>query len=105
MGPKDMSPPVLGKVPITDDSVVDQDSNILSEVYLDHFTKSGHNNSKVLINTTAVAQAALNSITSAISYVKSTLSDATLIRAELVRIKGFMNNNAQKGKKYLANFK
>ena len=47
--PKDMSPPVLGKVPITDDSVVDQDSNILSEVYLDHFTKSGHNLSLIHI--------------------------------------------------------
>lgn len=103
--PKNMSPSVLGKVPVTDDSVFDQDGNMLTEVYLNHFTKSGHNNSKVLINTTAVAQAALNSITSAISYVKSTLSDANLIQAELVRIKGFMNNKAAKGKSFLANFK
>ena len=47
----------------------------------------------------------MESITTAIEYVKNTLSDANLIQDDLILIKSFMESKAEKGSKFLLQFK
>ena len=49
---------------------------------------------------TDVAQIALNTITSAIQFLKETLSSASLTQDDLLRIKGFMETKAKRVKAF-----
>ena len=103
--PKNMIPSVLGKVVLDEPILADDGVTEVSEAYVDHFSKRGHDGVVLSVASTEVGQAALNSITSAISEVKETISDANLIQDDLVRIKGFMEVKAQKGASFLSKFK
>ena len=47
----------------------------------------------------------MKSINEAIAFVKETLSDSNLIQDDLLRIKGFMEQKADKGASFLQKFK
>lgn len=103
--PKAMSPNVLGKLAIEEPLVADDGVSNVVEVYVDHFYKTGHEGVKITVDSIEVAQVALESLTGGIKYVKETLSAASLIQDDLVRIKGFMEMKAKKGLVVLDNFK
>tara|TARA_Y100000389_G_scaffold204765_1_gene259472 strand:- start:3311 stop:4186 length:876 start_codon:yes stop_codon:yes gene_type:complete len=102
--PIDMSPDVLGELDLQTPATAD-DGTEIDLVYLDHFFKSGHEGEIISINSTDTAQLALEVISAAIEHVKETLSDAGLTQNELERVKGFMENKAEKGLTVLTNFK
>ena len=103
--PKSMSPKTLGEIELETPLTADDGTTPLSEVFITHFTSTGHDGVSLKVTSTEIGQFALNSITSAIAYVKETLSSASLIQDDLMRIKGFMESKAKKGESYLNNFK
>lgn len=103
--PENMSPNVLGEISLEEVILADDGVTDVDAVFIDHFFKNGHDGVHVSIKSTQIAQIALKSISSAISYVKRTLSDADLTQDDLERIKGFMEAKAQKGLHVLNSFK
>lgn len=103
--PKNMIPKVLGKLSLSEEVLSSDGITNVSEVYIDHFTKTGHEGIQIDVVSTDVAQIVLESITNAIEYVKNTLSDANLIQDDLILIKSFMESKALKGSKFLLQFK
>ena len=100
-----MRPSVLGFVTLDEPILADDGITSVSEVYIDHFSKNGHDGVSLSISTTQVATAAMKSINEAIAFVKETLSDSNLIQDDLLRIKGFMEQKADKGASFLQKFK
>jgi len=103
--PKNMHPSVLGYVVLDEPIIADDGITSVDEVYIDHFSKNGHDGVSLSISTTQIATVAMKSINQAIAYVKETLSDSNLIQDDLLRIKGFMEQKADKGASFLQKFK
>jgi len=103
--PKNMIPKILGNISLDEDIIASDGVTTVSEVFIDHFSKNGHDGIKLIVNSTGIAQLVLESITTAIEYVKNTLSDANLIQDDLQLIKSFMESKAEKGSKFLLQFK
>ena len=100
-----MIPKILGKISLDEDILASDGVTTVSEVFIDHFSKTGHEGIKISVVSTGIAQLVLESITTAIEYVKNTLSDANLIQDDLILIKSFMESKAEKGSKFLLQFK
>tara|TARA_B100001250_G_scaffold408018_1_gene429717 strand:+ start:1802 stop:2680 length:879 start_codon:yes stop_codon:yes gene_type:complete len=103
--PANMSPGTLGEITLDSPLIAQDGITEVQEVFITHFTSRGHEGVVLPVVSTDVAQIALNTITSAIQFLKETLSSASLTQDDLSRIKGFMETKARKGESFLNKFK
>tara|TARA_Y100000389_G_scaffold204235_2_gene255747 strand:+ start:3146 stop:3988 length:843 start_codon:yes stop_codon:yes gene_type:complete len=109
--PINMNPDVLGETKLSSPLTADDGSTEVTNVFLDFFSRDGHIDKStgqkisLSINSTELATIALSSIEDAIFQVKEVLVQANLTILELERIKGFMRSKADKGEKFLMQFK
>ena len=98
--PANMSPGTLGKITLDSPLIAQDGITEVQEVFITHFTSRGHEGVVLPVVSTDVAQIALNTITSAIQFLKETLSSASLTQDDLLRIKGFMETKAKRVKAF-----